>query len=195
MSRYLIAAVCGLILMAGAGLVAQRGTIRLVPANPSAPRFAERWRPITVGNGETKIIGTVIDIRQIPVANVRLQLRSLVTGLVQQSADSDENGEYTFIVNEPGTYVVETILPDGQVVALSNAGTLARYETLRTVVQLPGRWDVQRRTLDMSPQNLAGFAGMSAETSMAAATLSIAANSNIPPVNAGEPVSAVSEVR
>ena len=49
------------------------------------------------------------------------------------------------------------VMVDGYVVALSNAGTIARYETLQTVVQLPGRWDAHaehacsfRRTLRIS---------------------------------------------
>jgi hypothetical protein len=191
MSRYFVAAVCGLTLLAGAGLVAQSGSIRFVPSSPYAPKFAERWRPVMRGEGETKIVGTVIDIRQMPVAYVRVQLRSLITGTVQQAGDSDEIGEYSFLLEHPGTYVVE-VAPDGQVVALSNAGSLARYETLRTVVQLPGLWNAQARAMAM-PQSLTEFIGMSAATSMTAATLSIAVNTNIAPVDAGEPVSAVSQ--
>ena len=128
----------------------------------------------------------------MPVAHA-VQLRNLDTGAVQQADDSDANGEYTFLVDEPGTYVVETVLPNGQIAALSNAGSLARYETLRTVVQLPGRWDAQRRTMIL--YSVAGFVGVSAATSMTAATVALATNSNIPPVNAGEPVSAVSKGR
>ena len=51
---------------------------------------------------------------------------------------ANDNGEYEFLVDDPGTYVVEMVMVDGYVLALSNAGSLARYETLHTVVQLPG---------------------------------------------------------
>ena len=192
MSRQFLAVVCGLTLVAGAGVLAQGGSIRFVPSEPSAPKFAERWRPVMRGSGDTRVIGTVIDFRQVPVAGAKVQLRSLVNGQVQKEDESDNNGEYSFVVEDPGTYVVELLQIDGQVVALSNAGSLARYETLRTVVQLPGRWDSQQRRMTM-PQNLVSFLGMGAETSMTAATLAIAVNTNIPPVDAGEPVSAVSQ--
>ena len=194
MSRIFFAVVCGLILTAGAGLVAQSGSVRMMPSGRFAPRFAEGWRPNAGIGSETRVIGSVIDIRQAPVAHVRVQLRSLINGTVQQANETDENGEYAFSVEEPGTYVVETVLLDGRVAALSNAGSLARYETLRTVVQLPGRWDAFQRAMAI-PQNVTDFFGVSAQTSMTATTVAIAASSNLPPVNAGEPVSATSQSR
>ena len=135
------------------------------------------------------IVGTVMDIGQVPVAYAKVQLRSLVTGNVQQEGESNENGEYQFLVDVPGTYVVEMVTVNGYVVALSNAGSLARFETLRTLVQLPGRWDTQLRNMIM-PQSTTSFFGMSAQTTMTSATLTMAADLNITPVNSGEPVSA-----
>ena len=44
--------------------------------------------------------------------------------------ESDDNGGYVFEVDQPGIYVVEMILSYGYVIALSNAGSLARFETL-----------------------------------------------------------------
>jgi hypothetical protein len=37
------------------------------------------------------------------------------------------------------------VMADGYVVGLSNAGSLARFETLQTVIQLPGRWSGRGR--------------------------------------------------
>ncbi len=174
----------GLLLAVGGGAAAQQGG--LVPP-PSTLTFSEAWRPSTV-TGLTQIIGMVIDIRQVPVPNVKVQLRNLNTGEVEQEAATNEKGEYLFAVVEPGTYVVEMVLIGGYVVALSNAGSLARYETLQTVVQLPGRWDVLARNIVMT-QKMADFIGMSSETTMTATTLTLATDQNIAPVDSGEPVS------
>ena len=145
------------------------------------------WRP-NGGNGATRVIGSVIDIRQVPVVNVRLQLRNLDTGNVEQQADSNDLGEYEFEVDESGTYIVEMVLVDGYVVGLSNAGSLARFETLNTVVQLPGRWDASLRVM-VNERNIAMFFGLSAQTTMTATTLQIAVEQEITPANPGTPVS------
>jgi hypothetical protein len=178
----------GLILISGATLTAQTGVRLVQPPRPGVT-FAEAWRPAGT-NTETRIVGAVIDIRQVPVAYATVRLRNLVTGTITKDTLSDANGEYEFLVDEPGTYVVEMTMLDGYVLALSNAGSLARYETLQTVVQLPGRWDAGLRLMTM-PQNAANFLGMSAQTTMTAATLTLAADQNIAPVDAGEPVSPV----
>jgi hypothetical protein len=155
----------------------------------SAVTFGAAWRP--AGQMSlTRVVGTVIDIRQIPVANVTVQLRNLDTGLVEQSTESTELGEYAFDIDDPATYVVEMVMVDGYVIALSNAGSVARYETLNTVVQVPGRWDLGRRSV-IAVQNVANFFGMSAETTMTASTINLAVDSRIPPANAGIPVSAL----
>jgi hypothetical protein len=168
-----------------AGLEAQ-GRATLVRPPRQGVFLAEPWRPAL--RGDTKIIGQVIDVRQVPVAHARLQLRNLVNGSVQKSSESDENGEYQFLIDEPGTYVVEVVLVDGHVLALSNAGSLARFETLRTDVRLPGRWEGVGRRMVM-PKNVTNFIGMSAATTMTAQTVAIALQQSIQPVDSGEPVS------
>jgi hypothetical protein len=178
--------VFALLVAAVAGVDAQ-GTATLVRQRQGVT-FAESWRPI--GSGETKVIGQVIDITQTPVANARVQLRNLITGGVLGQDESDANGEYAFTVDEPGSYVVEMVTVAGYVVALSNAGALARFETLRTVVILPGRWEGQLRGLVM-PQPVTNFVGMSAATTMTAQTVQIAPEQSIQPVDSGEPVSPI----
>jgi hypothetical protein len=175
--------VCALLVLTVAGLEAQ-GTATLVRQGQGV-RLAESWRPANA-KGDTKIIGQVVDIRQVPVAYAKVQLRNLINGAVQQESSSDGNGEYQFTVDDPGTYVVEVVLVDGYIVALSNAGTLLRYETLQTVVQLPGRWESNRLVM---PQNVSNFFGMSAATTMTAQTVQIALAQSIHPVDSGEPVS------
>ena len=185
MSRYISLAVLGVMVATGVGVGAQ-GSARLV-TQPRNVRFAESWRPIE-GRGVTQIVGAVIDIRQVPVANAHVQLRNLTTGVVTHEGTSNEQGEYAFTIDEPGTYVVEMVMASGQIIALSNAGALARYETLQTLVQLPGRWDSESRSMVMT-HTAAGFVGMSAAKTMTAATLILARAMDIEPVDAGEPVS------
>jgi hypothetical protein len=134
------------------------------------------------------VIGTVIDILQVPVAYARVQLRDLKSGIVLANGDTDQLGEYEFTQVEPGTYVVEMLVGDNYIVALSNAGTLARYATLNTVVQLPGRWDTKLRTV-IGIVAVSNFFGIGSNNSMTASTLNMAADHEIRPVDAGEPVS------
>ena len=193
MRKLMIAVVCAALVATGTDLLAQGGAIRFVPPQTHGVKFAQPWRPSGAG-GDTKIIGTVIDIRQVRVAHVKMQLRSLVTGGVEMEVESDENGEFNFDVDAPGTYVVEMVTADGYIVALSNANTIARYETMRTVVQLPGQWDMQLRSMVIK-QDSSSFLGMSARNTMTAATLTIAIDTNISPISAGEAVSATSITR
>lgn len=188
MSTRIKSLVWGLVLISGASLTAQTG-VRLVPPPRPGVTFAESWRPPNT-KSDTKILGTVIDIRQVPVAYAKVQLRNLVTGKVTMETLANDNGEYEFLIDDPGTYVVEMTMVDGYVLALSNAGALARYETLHTVVQLAGRWDAGLRNMTM-PQNAANFLGMSSQTTMTATTLALAVDQNIAPVDPGEPVSPV----
>lgn len=175
----------GLIVAVSAGVFAQQGFGQVPPL--SGLRLTEPWRPAS-GKGQTEVIGAVVDIRQVRVAMASVQLRDLNSGLVQQETETNQNGEYLFVVPEPGTYVVEMVLDGGSIVALSNAGSVARYETLQTVVQLPGRWNASARSVVME-QSMTDFVGMSSAATMTAATLTIAAGQNITPVDAGEPVS------
>ena len=172
-----------LLILAAAGMEAQ-GTATLVQQRQGV-RLAESWRPPNT-QGDTKIIGQVVDIRQMPVAYARLQLRNLINGTVQQESSADGNGEYQFLVDDPGTYVVEVVLVDGYILALSNAGTLGRFETLQTVVRLPGRWEASGMVM---PPRVTNFIGMSAAATMTAQTMQIALAQSIQPVDSGEPVS------
>ena len=187
--KRIVPAFLGVTLLASVTLTAQSGSIQRVPPPPPSARFVEAWRP-TNTTGITRVVGSVIDIRQAPVAYARVQLRNLISGKLTEQGETNENGEYLFVVDDPGTYVVEMTMVDGYVLALSNAGTITRYETLQTVVRLPGRWDTTLNTMRI-PQHPANFLGMSAATTMTAATLALAVDMNVAPVDAGEPVSPI----
>jgi hypothetical protein len=166
----------------------QRGEVRLVKPPAPAVRFSAPWRPAGATSTETRVVGTVIDIRQVPVSYAKVQLRDLKTGLVLAEDDTNDLGEYEFDVAEPGTYVVEMVMVDNYVLALSNAGSLARYETLQTVIQLPGRWDFSSRTMFTAVTPTAFF-GIGSANTMTSTTIALAGDNDIRPVTAGEPVS------
>jgi len=169
--------------LAGATALAQQA---FVPP-PSGIRAVERLLPEGTRR-DTKIIGTVMDIRQTRVKYAHVQLRNLVSGLVFGEVTANDNGEYEFAVIEPSTYVVEMMLADGNIVALSNAASISRYETVRTVVQVPGRWDFISQRV-MFDQNVATYLGVSGQVTMTAQTLELAVQQNITAREAGEPVS------
>jgi hypothetical protein len=182
MRTYISAIICVLVAAGSTSLLAQQG---FIPA-PTSVRLAERWRP--ADTGVTRIVGTVVDVRHVPVPYARVQLRNLTSSHIEQQATSNSNGEYEFTVLNPSTYVVEMVLVDGYIVALSNAGSVDRYETLQTMVQLPGRWDgANSRVVPI--QNMANYFGMSSQATMTAATLQLAVDLNISAADPGEPVS------
>ena len=181
MKKVISTAICAVITAGGTALFGQQG---FVPA-PTGVRLAERWRPADA-TGDTRVIGTVIDVRQVPVAYAKVQLRDLVTSVVEQEATADANGAYEFNLVDPSTYVVEMVTVDRHVVALSNAGSVGRYETLHTTVQLSGRWSNGRV---VALNNLSDYFGMSSQATMTAATLELAADMNIATADPGEPVS------
>jgi hypothetical protein len=186
--RYPIAAIgVGLVIALGVAVSAeQRGTVTRdrppATGRSNALKFSAPWRP--EGGASTRIIGTVIDIKQVPIAKVKVRLRNITTGEVMAETESDENGEYAFPELDPGLYVVEMFIDNRYVVALSNTGTVARFETLQTVVQLPGRWDLGSQSV-MSVNDPTLFIGMSAATTFTAATLVTAVNQEIPTTDQG----------
>lgn len=188
MMRHLkIAIGVGLVLTLGGAVRAeQRGNVKLelppLSGLSNALRFTAPWQP--EGGGSTQIVGTVIDIRQTAVAKVKVRLRNITTGEIVAETESNGDGEYTFLDLEPGLYVVEMLIGDRYIVALSNAGSVARFETLQTVIQLPGRWDGATQTIEPQ-QNAASFMGMSAATTLTAATLTQAVTEDVPTTDQG----------
>ena len=183
MRTRIIGVLCGLVAAGGPSLLAQQG---FVPA-PTGVRLAEPWRP-SATKGLGRIVGTVVDEHRSRVPNARMQLRNLITGEVEQETTANERGEYEFTIANPSTFVVEMILVGGGVVALSNAGSVSRDDTLQTVVQISGRWDgATSRVVPL--QHVTDYFGMSSRATMTAATLELAVDLNIPASDPGEPVS------
>lgn len=165
----------------------QRGEVTRIAPPPQAVKFLAPWRPAGAGT-ETRVVGTVIDIRQVPVSFARVQLRDLKTGLVVASVDTNEKGEYQFELGESGTYVVEMVMVDNYIIGLSNAGSLDRYETLQTVIQLPGRWDFAARAMIM-PVGPTSFFGIGSSNTMTSTTIALAGDKDVRPIEVGLSVS------
>lgn len=172
-------------------LAEQRGVARLEPPPPSGVstgvRFAARYAP-PGGGGPTRVIGSVIDFRQTPVARVKVRLRNIDTGEIMAETESAADGTYDFLEIEPGNYVVEMFIDSQYIVAASNVGAVARSQTFSTVIQLPGRWESQLQSVVVQ-QSVVSFVGVSAATTMTAATLTEAVAQEIRAVDVGVMVS------
>jgi len=177
-------------LIGAAGIVVsaeqRRGEIVLVRPPVSPLRFAGTWPPS--GATETRVVGTIIDITQIPVSYAHVQLRDLRSGSVVGQADTNDKGEYEFKLIEPGTFVVEMVLANYQIVGVSNAGTLSRNQTLQTLIQLPGKWNFTSGMMMMRVPATTFF-GAGAASSATSSTLALASGADIRPQDPGEPVS------
>lgn len=187
MKKHIFSVICGALAVSAVVASAQQSGVATLVPRGQALKFAEPWRP-NGASGATRVIGTVIDIQQTPVANARVRLRNLATGAIEEVVESNANGEYAFEIDSSGAYVVEMVLADGYILSLSNAGSVARFETLQTVIQLPGRWDAGRNNMTIQ-QGFGGFLGMSAATSMTNGTLSLALQEGVSTVASREPVS------
>lgn len=152
---------------------------------PPRPRISFTSVP---AGGAGLVVGTVIDIRQVPVAGAKVQLRNLDTGSVLLVTEANENGEYSFPVLNSATYIVEMVLDGNEVVSISNAGILGRTEVMTTIIVLPGEWDPLRRMV--TPLRDPGmFLGRSAITSITGQSLVMASDQGVKPADPGEAVS------
>lgn len=174
------------VLTVGVSAEQRRGEVVLVRPQASNVRLTGPWLP-SDPSAVTRVVGSVIDIRQVPVSYAHVQLRDLRSGAVLGERDTDPKGEFEFTLIEPGTYVVE-LIESRTVIALSNAGSISRYQTLRAVINLPGRWNAATRTV-MMPVAPTSFFGLGSINSITSSTLTLASNLEIRPVDAGEPVS------
>jgi hypothetical protein len=162
----------------------QRSPLSLVPPNPTI-RLVQQY--VESGDGINRIVGAVIDSRRLPIANGRVQLRSLVNGRIVMETKADEGGEFTFAPIDAGTYVAELTI-FGAVQGVSDAATLSGGELAQVLIQLQGQWNEGRQQIEREP-TLAQYFGARAIDTMTGATMTTAANQGIRPVDSGEPVS------
>lgn len=114
------------------------------------------------------IVGTAWNHDDSPVSRARVRLRDVSTGRLASGVQADEAGTFSFDPVVPGSYLVEVVDADGDVLATGQILSVARGETVATFVRLPGerRW-------------LAGFFSNAAAAALAsAASLGVTAVGN-----------------
>lgn len=170
----------------GVTAFAEQREVRRIPPPVSPIRLTTPWRP-SDATATTRVVGSVVDIRQVPVSFARVRLRDLLNGKIIGEGAANDRGEYEFILEEPGTYVAEMILANNYILGLSNAVSIRMYETQTTVIRLPGRWNYASRSMS-APVSATAFFGAGSAASMASATIAMAAAQDVRPVDV-EPIS------
>ena len=74
----------------------------------------------TIAALPTIVIGYLWAADSSPIPNATLRLRNVVTGRVEHSVTSDEEGEFTFSDIEGGTYLVEYVDSADRVLAVGS---------------------------------------------------------------------------
>ena len=158
---------------------AEAGQLPLSPADRiraqrSASYLMSRaGRPLAVVPTST-VIGVAREFDNGPVRGARLLLRNVVTGYVEAIAVANQAGEFTFEGFEAGTYVVELVDADDDVLEVGQVFNVAPGETVATFLKLAE-----------DPSWMAGFFENSAASALSAA----AGAGVIGVVPSGDPIS------
>jgi len=121
------------------------------------------------------VTGTVWRANDAPVANASLQLRDVTTGQIVRSTRGDELGRFTFMKVSAGSYIVELVDENRNVMALGEMFSIGPTETVATFIRL-----------GTATARYGGFLGNAAAAAIAAAaTVGVTALGN-----GGQPASA-----
>jgi hypothetical protein len=82
------------------------------------------------------VTGTVWRANDAPVANAALQLRDVTTGLIVRATRGDELGRFTFLKVTAGSYIVELVDDNKNVLALGEMFSIGPTETVATFIRL-----------------------------------------------------------
>lgn len=114
-------------------------------ARPSTSRTAAIARTSPAGHGPARVVSTsrASAIRgaawrsdNTPVGDARLRLRNVITGNVQGTTVSDEDGTFGFNAVPPGTYLIEMVTESGRIVMVGQTFTVAPGTTVATFLRL-----------------------------------------------------------
>ncbi len=111
---------------------------QLVSSTLGTPAYVAEGQVVATP-GNTTVIGTVWDANSVPIPYAKVRLRSFVTGQVVANATADQSGEFRFDNVEPGSYVVELVDDDGNVVALGQTFTIDPGQTVITFIMTDAR--------------------------------------------------------
>ena len=130
------------------------------PVSTATARPALKAGSPRAGSAARSLInGVAVDSHRQPLKNVRVRLRNLDIGQIEQTAMSNERGEFSFAVRPDVTYVVELTDQSGRVVAVGDVVRTNVGEVAGAVVALPSRLPA-----------LAGMFGDTASSVISAAT-------------------------
>ena len=82
------------------------------------------------------VTGTVWRRDDSPVSDAPLQLRDVSTGQVVRSTRGDQAGRFTFLKVNAGSYIVELVDENRNVLALGQMFTIGPTETVATFIRL-----------------------------------------------------------
>ena len=133
---------------------------------------------VTPTPGATAIEGVTLTALSAPLPNASVRLRDVRSGRVTDATTSDKDGAFTFLRVDPGSYLVELVDRDQNVLAASPMLNLNAGELISTIVKLPLRMPA------------AGLLGRGAPTLLAVVAASAAAGV-LASTTPGQPVSPV----
>jgi hypothetical protein len=111
-----------LVSLLGATLPARAGQATASPAQMVLGSTA-------VSAGESLVSGTVVTPAGAPVANATVRARNLLNNLIAGSTSTSQNGQFTISLS-PGSYVLEAVDTDGQVIGTSSFISAAAGSTI-----------------------------------------------------------------
>jgi len=162
--------------------VAVAASVLTAPAAAQQPVLtaSHRVAPVVVTPtpGATAIEGMTLTALSAPLPNASVRLRDVRSGRVTDATTSDKDGAFTFLRVDPGSYLVELVDRDQNVLAASPMLNLNAGELISTIVKLPLRLPA------------AGLLGRGAPTLLAVVAASAAAGV-LASTTPGQPVSPV----
>jgi hypothetical protein len=99
---------------------------------PDRPDARARRAP---GARATSVHGTAWAADNTPIKQAHLRLRNVISGNVEATAISNDDGQFAFDDVESGSYVVELVNEAGKVQLVGHVFTIAPGETVATFVR------------------------------------------------------------
>lgn len=130
--KLLHAATPRLTALATSGLVALCALVAPLEASgPAAPARLGTANPKTAA-----VRGMASKADNAPLPGAQVQLRNAITGKIEAKAVADHSGQFAFPHLNGGTYVVEVLGENGNIVTVGHSLVVAPGETVATFVRL-----------------------------------------------------------
>jgi Carboxypeptidase regulatory-like domain len=120
-------------------LVCPPAAEKFVAAQSAGEVPARRPGTDTPVRATATIVGYIWSADSSPIPSATLRLRNVVSGDVAVTASSNESGRFTFADVDEGTYVVEYVDANGNVLAVGSPFAVAAGETVSTFLRLGSR--------------------------------------------------------